>query len=114
MVERNNRVLGDALRSLLINRPEEDWDILLPHVMRALRATPHSFTKETPNFMMMGREVRLPDQLTHPSAYKSKTSIEHSTQLQEVMENTHGIIREMQIQLRTQRSPCCLNMEIWC
>ena len=51
--------------------------------------------------MMMGREDRLPDQLTHPSAYKSKTYIEYNAQLQEVMENTHGIIREMQIQLRT-------------
>ena len=47
--------------------------------------------------MMMGREDRLPDQLTHPSAYKSKTYIEYNAQLQEVMENTNGIIREMQI-----------------
>jgi len=35
VVERNNRVLGDSLRSLLLGRGQEEWDVVLPQVMRA-------------------------------------------------------------------------------
>ena len=61
VVERGNRDLGDMLRSLLIGKDEEDWDLLLPQIMRTIRASPHKQTGETANFMMLGREVRLPE-----------------------------------------------------
>lgn len=38
-------------------------DLLLPHHMQAYRATPHSSTGETLNFLSYGREMRLPDNL---------------------------------------------------
>ena len=63
LVERGNRSLGDSLRTLLLRRGQEKWDLLLPQIMRAFRSTPHSVTGETANFMMLGRELRLPDQL---------------------------------------------------
>ena len=40
IVERNNRGLGDSLRTLLLNRGQEEWDLLLPQLMRAFRGTP--------------------------------------------------------------------------
>ena len=57
VVERNNRTLGDALRSLLLNydEPQENWDQLLPQLMRSFRATPHSSTEETANYLMLER-----------------------------------------------------------
>lgn len=33
--------------------------------MRPLRAVPHPFTQETPNFMSLGRETRLSDNLMY-------------------------------------------------
>ena len=45
VVERGNKELGDGLRALLLNRAEEDWDLLLPQIMRSIRATPHSTTQ---------------------------------------------------------------------
>ena len=71
VVERSNRNLGDSLRTLLLRRGQEEWDLLLPQIMRAFRGTPHSVTGETANLMMMGRELRLPDQLQlYPHLWK--------------------------------------------
>ena len=67
VVERGNRGLGDSLRALLLTRDQEEWDKLLPQLMRAFRATPHSVTGETANMLIYGREVRLPDQLVCPT-----------------------------------------------
>ena len=61
VVERGNRGLGDSLRALLLTRGQEEWDLLLPQIMRAFRGTPHSVTGETANMLMLGRELRLPD-----------------------------------------------------
>jgi len=47
VMERNNRMLGDALGSLLLGRGQEEWDVVLPQIMRAYRSTPHSSTQET-------------------------------------------------------------------
>ena len=35
VVERGNRVLGDALRALLLDQGQEDWDLVLPLLLRA-------------------------------------------------------------------------------
>jgi len=65
VVERNNRMLSDALRSLLLGRGQEEWDVVLPQIMRAYRSTPHSATQETPNFLMLGRETQVPEHLAY-------------------------------------------------
>lgn len=56
VVERQNRTLGDALRTKLLGASQSDWDAVLPHIMRTLRSTPHTSTEETANLMMLGRE----------------------------------------------------------
>ena len=74
IAERTSRVLGDSLRALLINRGRDEWDTILPQIMRAFRGTPHSTTNETTNYPMLGRELRLPDQLLSLfSPYKERT-----------------------------------------
>jgi len=65
VVERNNRMLGDALRSLLFGRGQEEWDVVLPQIMRAYRSTPHSATQETPNFLMLGWNMWVPENLAY-------------------------------------------------
>ena len=74
VVERGNRTLGDTLRTMLLHRSQEDWDLFLPQIMRAYRATPHSITGLTANLLLLGREVRLPDQLHHPTPLPSAQS----------------------------------------
>ena len=46
---------------------DRDWDELLPYATSAYRSTPQESTGETPNMMMLGRELRLPIELTMPS-----------------------------------------------
>ena len=61
VVERRNRDLGDMLCSMLLGKDKKDWDQLLPQIMRTIRASSRKQTGETANFMMLGRETRLPN-----------------------------------------------------
>ena len=70
VVEKGKRTSGDALRTLLLANTHEDWDRLLPHIMRTFRATPHSSTGETTNSLVLGREVRLKNNPADNSTYK--------------------------------------------
>ena len=102
IVERNNRGLGDSLRALLLDKGQDEWDVLLPHLMRAFRSTPHSATGETPNFMMMGREMRLPDQLLYANEGTEETPHqEYAQELQERLTRAHELLRETQREIRT-------------
>ena len=97
IVERNNRVLGDSLRALLTGRGQEEWDLILPHLMRTLRGIPHSATKETPNFMLLGRELRLPDQLQYGSSIEYFSSTNEYTQaIQNRLLQAHELLRKRQ------------------
>lgn len=58
-VERFNRTLGDML-STFCNKNQDQWDEFLPQVLMAYRASINSSTGQTPNAMMLGREVILP------------------------------------------------------
>ena len=59
------------------------WDLLLQHVMRAIRASPDRVTQETPNFMMFGRELRLPDSLLTGAPSLEQTDQEYVDSLQQ-------------------------------
>ena len=64
VVERLNRTLGASVRAMLIGHSQDKWDLMLPQIMRSLRAAPHAIAGETPNYLMLGRETRLPDSVT--------------------------------------------------
>ena len=105
VVERLNRTVGNALRSLLLHKDQHDWDLLLPQIMRALRATPHTVTGETANYLMMGRETRLPDQLiiTHcPEDFTSTT--EYAKNLQSRLSDVGERLRAQQSESRQEQS----------
>ena len=99
VVERGNRTLGDALRTLLFGHglPQENWDRLLPQIMRSFRATPHSSTEETANYVMFGRECRLPDQLLHGThSIESFSRPDYVMNLQERLVSVHDLLRSQQ------------------
>ncbi len=55
--------INSTLKSLLtayVNDQGSDWDLFINPVMMAFRSSIHRSLKETPNAMMLGREVRLP------------------------------------------------------
>ena len=61
MVERFNRTLVDMISKMIEPREmQKDWDEQIPYAMMAYRSAVHNTTQETPNMMMLGREVRMP------------------------------------------------------
>ena len=56
-VERMHATLN-SLMAKTASTSQSDWDIQLPYIMAAYRASRHSATGMTPNFLMLGREVR--------------------------------------------------------
>lgn len=83
VVERENEDMGNDIRSLLLKRDETDWDLILPHTMRSIRAMPHGITAEAPNFLMFERELELPDTLlagqTKEGNTREQYALDHKT-----------------------------------
>ena len=100
VVERGNRMLGDALRAMLLSyaQAQDSWDTLLPQLMRAFRATPHSVTEETANYLMLGRECRLPDQLAYGThSIELSDRARFALELKERLESAYDLLREQQV-----------------
>ena len=103
VVERGNRVLGDALRALLLNRGQGDWDLVLPQLLRDFRGTPHASTGETANILMVGRELRLPNLLMSiPSPRIYQAHSEYVQEMAERLEEAHTLLREQQMTVRRE------------
>ncbi|XP_033103186.1 uncharacterized protein LOC117105992 [Anneissia japonica] len=78
MVERFNRTLVNMLATMLDpHRNQRDWDEHVPCATFAYRCTPQESTGETPNMMVLGREVALPLDLMLPTT--GATDIEVKT-----------------------------------
>ena len=101
IVERGNKDLGDALRALLLNRDETEWDLVLPQLMRSLRAMPNTTTGETPNYLMFGRELHLPDTLISGVPTQPKPKQQYAIELQEILETAYEKLRNQQQETRT-------------
>ena len=63
MIERWHRTLNSMLGKV-VGESQRDWHEKLPYVMAAYRATEHSRTGFSPNFLFLGREARAPVDLT--------------------------------------------------
>lgn len=59
LVERFNRTLIDMLAKT-VDRRGRDWDTQLPYVLFAYRASLQESTRESPFFLLYGRDPRLP------------------------------------------------------
>ena len=99
VVEAGNKPLGTSLRTLLLEREHQQWDLLLPHIMRSIRSTPHTLTGETANYMMMGRQTRLPSSLTCPELLRDELSpAEYVIDLQQRLHDVGCHLRQQQDQ----------------
>ncbi len=90
--ERFNRTLLAMIRSF-IKGEQEQWDRYLSCLTAAYRATPHESTGLTPNLMMLGREVRLPE--VAPLVEGDPMSPgNHSTELRTTLARAHELARQ--------------------
>jgi len=104
VVEWNSRMLGDSLRSLLIGNSQEEWDLVLPEIMRAYRSTPHSSTLENPNFLMLGRKRRVPEHVTYHVLALESSVHDYVDELVKCMRTAHEMLREQQWHVRSDDS----------
>ena len=58
-MERHRRTLNQMFAKV-VWKTQRDWDLHAPGVMAAYRASQHSVTEYTPNYLMLDREVRTP------------------------------------------------------
>ena len=76
LVERFNRTLA-AMLSMYVNSKHTDWDRYLPYVTFAYNTTAHSATKESPFFLLYGRQARMPiDNMLMPDSPHEDQSVE--------------------------------------
>lgn len=95
-VERFNATLQKILATTA-ERCHWDWDLMIPYAVMAYRATKHSATSFTPNFMMFGREVSEPVDLVTglpPDPDVNPSVPEYVQHLRERLELAHQITRD--------------------
>ena len=101
--ERGNRGMGDSLRASLLGCSQEEWDLYLPHIMRTFRSTPHSTTDQTANYLMFGRELRLPDMLVHSVPPSAPTPVhQYAANLNDRLRTAYEVLRQKQFDLRVE------------
>jgi len=95
VVERFHATLNSIMGRLL-DENQADWDAQLPYVMAAYRASQHEATKFTPNYLILGREVRAPvdlvygtPEMTRPVAYAT-----YADELDARMRQAYTLVRE--------------------
>jgi len=85
-----------AMMGRMVSDHQKEWDLLLPHVMAAYRASVHQSTNYSPNYLMFGREVRAPVVLVFdipvedpPPSYDS-----YVAGLENRMRQAYGFVRQ--------------------
>ena len=100
MVERFNRTLGSMLRQH-VDQTQDDWDELLPLCALAYNSSKHTSSGYTPNFLMFGRDFRVPLEYVLPTPDEDewnwttyKTVDHYVKRLAESLQQTYALTRE--------------------
>ena len=92
-VERYNRTLVEMLRGKL-KESQEGWDLQLQPCMMAYRSSIHESTGETPNMLMLGREIEVPlDVITESTPDSPPLTTEYALALQQRLAGAHEVAR---------------------
>ena len=90
--ERVNKVLGQALRSIILSTARADqthWDEKLQLIAGAIRCTVNRNTGYTPNMMMFGREVTQPLELMTGITVGEQSASEFVSDIQTQLAEAH-------------------------
>ena len=90
-VERMHRTMHDIM-SHLVNRVHSDWDVVMPFMLMALRATVSSATGFSPFMMNRGREMVIPADNVIEGVIKSEMTSETGEKIDERVDK---IIKEV-------------------
>ena len=95
MIERFNKTLGAMLRQLTSSH-QRDWDEYVELATMAYRSTVHESTGQTPNMMMLGRELPMPSHLLvdTPDVEEGQGRPPFVNQLEDKLLEVHTIARE--------------------
>jgi len=94
-IERFNRTMWSMLRAT-IQEKKQDWDLLVPILAMAYRASVNDTTGFTPNMLMLGREVTMPIDLMIPKLGESDEEITYAdyvNRLRNHMDNIYDQVR---------------------
>ena len=95
VAERFHRTLNSMI-GRMIEQSHKDWDLLLPFVMAAYRSSRHEATQYTPNYLMLGREVRAPIDVVYgfPEASLPSTYDNYADELQQRMLRAYTLVSD--------------------
>jgi len=85
-------MLEYALRSLLLGRSQEKWDMVLPQIVRACRSIPQPSIGKTPNFLILGQRTRVSDYLTYHIPDHDNSVHEYVGELVELLRAAHKML----------------------
>ena len=106
LVERYNRTIVNAV-SLMIqpHQHQRDWDVYLPYVSMAYRSSIQASTGESPNMMMLGREVTMPvDLIVGAVPHEQECETYYTDDLREKIRDIHERARHaLQLSQRRQK-----------
>ena len=95
LIERFNCTLGRMIRKF-VDHNKNCWDRYLSLLPAAYRASPHPATGYTPNMLMFGREVNMPNDILFPFPRPEKPSDVHEyvSELRDRLEECHHSARK--------------------
>ena len=105
-IERFHKSLNQRI-GRLIEEHQQDWDTHIPFVLASYRATQHTSTSFTPNYLMFGREVNLPlsflcDDIEEGGNDQRKPIIEFVANQREKFQEAFKIARETDHKMATR------------
>eukprot|EP00794_Sanderia_malayensis_P010573 gene10573-11695_t len=93
LCERFHSTLKTAL-SLVIDKGKTNWDVFLPDMVTAYRTTPHTVAKETPVFLMFGRQFKVPPSVQFQAPVRLYTD-DFVTERQNNLRQAYELVREL-------------------
>ena len=86
----------NAMMGRTVSEHQKDWDLFLPYVMAAYRATIHQSTNYSPNYLMFAREVRAPVDLVFgiPPEQPPCSYDDYATEVEDRMKQAYSLVRQ--------------------
>ena len=103
--ERANRTILDTM-SFFVDELQKNWDVLLPFVLLALRTAKHASTKQSPFFLLYGRNARTPQDiwLGQPPSDNSEETLQQRMETFPVeMQHAWKVAREAVLKAQQQQ-----------
>ena len=103
MIERWHRTLNSMLGKV-VSEGQRDWHEKLPYVMAAYRATEHSRTGFSPNYLFMGREARAPvDLILTTEVIEEQCPAEYVVRQRKRIQESYEYVREFSGKMAMQQ-----------